>query len=156
MTRLLGWLMVGGLLLGYGSSADAQVNVQFGRNGTPSVSFGQQPGYYNQQPGYYNQQPGNFVQQPGYYNQQPRYYSQQPAYGQQYTGSYPQPGYYTQPARPAYSSGYSGYAPGYGTTTYPTQYRPQSYYYNNGGYAPSTQPSYGAGTTGVMINGRSY
>jgi len=135
--------MAGGLLLGSGSSTNAQVNVQFGRNGTPAVTYGQPA--YGQQPVY-----GQPV------------YGQQPAYGQYarpYSSpNYVQPGYYAPPAGSTYSSGYSApapaYPPGYGYgTTYATPYRPQPVY--NGGYAPTTQPSYG-GRTGVILNGRSY
>src|SRR4051812_16360410 len=100
MNKVLGTLLAGGLLLGHASVSQAQMNIQFGRNGTPSVTFGQ-PAY-----GQY----GNAYGQQGY--------------GQQ---GYGQPGYaqpnYIQPYRPSYySSGYSGpartYAPRYSNPGY--------------------------------------
>lgn len=127
MKTLLTTVMAGGLLLAFGSASQAQVNIQFGRNGTPSVTFGQ-----------------------------PAYSPYANAYGQPYYGQpgYAAPNNYVQPYRPSYySSGYSAppraYAPAYGSP-----YRPQTPYYGNA-YSPYARPSYGSGT-GVMINGRSY
>ena len=141
MKTLLGFVMAGGLLLVHGSAAQAQVNLQFGRNGTPSVSFGQ-PAYGQYASPYgqpYYGQPG--YSQPGY---APRNYVQ--PYGPSYYSSG-----YSSPAR-TYAPGYN--YPGYGSPAYASPYRAQAPYYG-GGYTPYAQPSYGTGT-GVIINGRSY
>ena len=67
MNKLLGWMMTGGLLLGYASTSKAQITIQPGRNGSPSVTFGQ-PAYGPQYAPSYAQP--NYVQpgyaQPGY------------------------------------------------------------------------------------------
>jgi hypothetical protein len=151
MHRLLGLVMAGGLILGHGSASEAQMTVQFGRGGTPSVMMGQ--GAYVPYANTYGQT--NYAQ-PGYY--QPGY--AQPGYSQP---SYARPGYarsyYGQPTAPTYySSGYAApgtrYIPGYVTPSYTPLYRPQAPYYGSG-YSPYAQPSYGTGT-GLIINGRSY
>lgn len=163
MKKLLGWMMTGGLLLGYPSASKAQITFQPGRGGSPSVTFGQ-PAYGPQyapsygrpsyaQPGY--TQPG--YTQPGY----GQYY--QPRYAQPYQPNYVQPRY-AQPYQPGtYSSGYSRYyTPGAGTNqvySYPNsgysgQYRQQPGSYNNG-YSPNGQ-TYAPQGNGVIINGRSF
>ena len=141
MNKLLGWMMTGGLLLGYASTSKAQITIQPGRNGSPSVTFGQ-PSYGPQYAPPYAQP--NYVQ---------------PGFGQTYRPGYGQP-YYPQGT---YSSGYSRYTyPGaantqpynYPNSGYPGLYRPQPGPYNNG-YYPNTQP-YRPQGTGVIINGRSF
>ena len=75
MNKLLGWMMTGGLLLGYASTSQAQITIQPGRNGSPSVTFGQ-PAYGPQYAPSYAQP--NYGQ-PGY-----RAAVCQPGYGQPY------------------------------------------------------------------------
>jgi hypothetical protein len=139
MKTHLGTILAGGLLLAFCSPSHAQVNVQFGRGGSPNVTFGQ-PSYG-------------------------QYPSRQPAYGQ----SYAQPSYYPQAGSGyvprTYSSGYSGYAapvpaygqgyskPSYAAPFYQAPYRQQSAYPAYGGFSPYSQPVNG---TGMMINGRMY
>ncbi len=157
MNKLLGWMMTGGLLIGYASTSQAQVTIQPGRGGSPSVTFGQ-PAYGPQyapsyaQPGY--AQPG--YAQPGY--SQPRYV--QPGYVQP---NYAQPAYPQSYQPGTYSSGYSRYyTPGaapnqvytYPNSGYAAPYRQQPVYTGNG-YYPNGQP-YPPQGNGVIINGRSF
>lgn len=161
MSRHFGWIIAGLLLIGMGTPANAQVNVQFGR-GTPTVTLGQPA--YGQQP-MYGQYTTPYTQQ-GFtqpYTTQPGY--TQPGYNQQgYVQGYQpprqvQPGYTTQPyttqatRSTQYYSGYSTpvYAPGYGTQPY-TPYGQQPTY---PGHAPVAQPWTGT-QPGVIINGRTY
>ncbi len=154
MRTLPGLLMSGGLLMGLASPSDAQVNVQFGRGGSPNVTFGQ-PGYG---------QPSTAVAQPSY--NQPGYAQQ--GYAQQGYGptGYTQQGYgqtgYTQPSynQPGYTQqgyGQTGYTQqGYGQTAYgqPAYTQPTN---PQAGYAPRpytpttyAQPNY------VQPNGTTY
>ena len=109
MKKLLGWMMTGGLLLGYASTSEAQITIQPGRNGSPSVTFGQ-PAYGPQYAPTYRP---NYAQ-PGY--GQPQYQPNyvQPGYGQPAIDSY-QPGTYV--ATPYYPG--AAYHPVYSTTTTP-------------------------------------
>jgi len=139
MKTLSGTILAGGLLLAFCSPSHAQVNFQFGRGGSPNVTFGQ-PAY------------GQYPSAAG-----------QPTYGQPYVqpSHYPQAGSGYDPR--SYSSGYSGYAaPAYGqgyyrpshaTPAYQAPYRQQSAYPAYGGYSPYSQPANG---TGLMMNGRMY
>ena len=63
MKTLLGILTAGGLVLALASPSHAQVYVQRGWGGSPTISFGQPTYGQYAQPGY--QQPG--YRQPGYY-----------------------------------------------------------------------------------------
>ena len=99
MNKLLGWMMTGGLLLGYASTSQAQITIQPGRGGSPSVTFGQ-PAYGPQYAPSYARP--NYVQ-PGY---------AQPGYVQPYQPGYArpmQPGYAQPYPQGTYSSGYSRY-----------------------------------------------
>ncbi|WP_406697865.1 hypothetical protein V5E97_03345 [Singulisphaera sp. Ch08] len=138
MKTLLGPILAGGLFLAFSSPSHAQMNVQFGRGGSPTVTFGQ-PAYGQYPSAGYGQYPAG-----------------QPVYGQPYA----QPSYYppTTPgyAPRSYSSGYSGYATpanrqGYYQPSYAPSY--QAPYQQQPGYSPYIQPPSG---TGVMINGRMY
>ena len=135
MKTLLGTILASGLFLAFSSPSHAQVNVQFGRGGSPTVSFGQ-PAYGQYPAAGYGQYPAG-----------------QPSYGQ--------PSYYL-PANPSYaprtySSGYSGYVPPVNRQGYYQQpsYAPgyQAPYRQPPAYSPYAQPANG---TGLMINGRMY